>query len=117
MDGKNRVRCNIRVDVPGGGGVMELRSCPACGCKAIQHPANVSCTNIECRMYGPGDDCDGYKWNALPRHGDIAPSEPEHMPVRLQVAAMLFSRDTSTPPEWSIDLAAKLIAAEKASRK
>ena len=75
-------------------------------------------------MYGPGDDCDGYKWNALPRHNDTASSTPEHMPVRLHVAAILLAgfssnanNDGSVTPEIIMKVADTLISAEKASRK
>ena len=112
---------------------MLLDYCPACKSKAELIAGSVCCTNRACRLLGPCDDLDGYKWNALPRHGDsriITPAAPiridvpESMPVRLHVAAILLAgfssnanNDGSVTPEIIMKVADTLISAEKASRK
>ena len=52
----------------------DLKPCPSCGGKAEHSVASavcsdhIECTAEGCDLFGPSEDPDGTKWNALPRH-------------------------------------------------
>ena len=70
-----------------------LKPCPACSCAVEFGGAEwVECSNKSCAMYGPIEDHNGEKWNALPRRGD-ATNAPAPFPSwldRARIAEKLF---------------------------
>jgi hypothetical protein len=59
----------------------KLLPCPACGSEPeFDNLGYVNCSNRACYLFGPDNDPDGSKWNALPRNP--AAKAPEPAPVK-----------------------------------